>query len=187
MFSRTAPLSLTPVPDPGIEDRSGPSLSRGSIFTLLAIVASEELSPEILARLKGLDPEAWYRGQDFETIINQLEDKDAALPELLGRNIYFMYRTHLQQAGIVSAEQLCNAITSIWAVATRGGSGTWRCRTLGERYFVMEAEQPYNCLFEMGALRGFVEAFDGREVQIEHQTCRRRGDPFCTFEARWEQ
>lgn len=187
LFSRTAPLALTPVPDPGPEDRSGPPLSRGTLFTLLALVASEELSPEILARLKGLDPDAWYPGQDIETLINQLEDRDAALPELMGRNTYFMFRTPLRQAGVGSAAQLFQGISSIWLMATRGGSGEWRSRMLGEHHFEVEAEQPYNCLFEMGALRGFVEAFDGRDVRIEHRTCRRRGDPFCTFDIRWEE
>lgn len=178
---------LTPVADPGPEDRSGPPLSRGNIFTLLATVASEELPAEVLTRLKGLDPGAWYPGQDFETLVNALEDRDAALPELFGRNIYFMFRTPLQLAGVGSAAQLFHAISSIWLMATRGDSGTWQSRMLAERHFEVVTDQPYNCLFEAGAVRGFVEAFDGRDLRIEHRTCRRRGDAVCTFDVRWEE
>jgi predicted hydrocarbon binding protein len=58
---------------------------------------------------------------------------------------------------------------------------------VAERHWIVEAEQPYNCIFEAGALRGFIEAFDGHDVTIDHTTCRRKGHPFCTYEVRWEE
>lgn len=187
VLSRSAPLELTKCPDPGPDNRSGRPLSRGNLFTLLALVAGEDLSADALDRLKRLEPDAWYPGQDFETLVNQLEDKDASLPESVGRGLYFMLRTPLQQAGVVSASQLVLGVPDIWLSATRGDSGYWRTRALGERHFHVEAEQPYNCLFELGALRGLIEAFNGHDVRVNHATCRRRGDIFCTFDVRWEE
>jgi len=119
--------------------------------------------------------------------VNTLEDKDPALPELLGRNIYFMFRTPLKEIGVSSATALISGLPSIWVFATRGDSGTWRTRKLGEQHWHIELEQPYNCVFEIGALRGFIEAFDGYDVEIQHSTCVRRGDRFCTFETKWRE
>lgn len=151
------------------------------------MVAAEDLPAETLKALTHVDPEAWYLGQDFETMLHQLEDKDAALPEIVGRNIYFMFRTGFQQMGIQTASQLFTDIPSIWLFATRGDSGAWRSQKLGERHFYLELEQPYHCIFEMGAMRGFIEAYDGREVVITQGKCMRRGDAFCTFDLRWEE
>jgi len=39
-FQRHAPLELVTYPEPPIEDRSGPALSSGGIFKLLATVAA---------------------------------------------------------------------------------------------------------------------------------------------------
>lgn len=186
-FLRRAPLTLSKHEDPGEQNRAGLPLSRGSLLILLSTVASEDLSPETLGALRNIDADAWYPGQDFESIINELEDKDAALPELMGRNIYFMFRTSLREKGFVTASDVLSRVPQIWLFATRGDCGVWRSQELGKLHFRMEAEQPYNCMFEMGALRGFIEAFDGRDVVIAHETCMRSGAPFCTFDVRWDE
>ena len=186
-FTRQASIELKSFPDPGPEDRTGPSLSRGSLYTLLATVTGEDLAPEVLAQLQSVEADGWYSGQVFETLLDQLEAKDNTLPEMLGRNIYFMFRTALQQIGFLSATQLLAGLPAIWLFATRGDSGVWRTRTLGERHFHVEAEQPYNCMFEAGAVRGFIESFDGRDVTIKHGGCMRHGDAFCTFDVRWNE
>lgn len=186
-FVRTAPLDLRPQADPGQDNRVGPPLSRGSLYSLLATVASEDLPQDVLERLRHVDPESWYLGQDFESLINMLEDRDPTLPELMGRNIYFMFRTAFQKLGILKASQLFERIPFIWQFATRGDSGIWRSQELGERHFYLELEQPYHCGFEMGAMRGFIEAYDGRNVRIAKGKCMRRGDPCCTFDLQWDE
>lgn len=186
-FVRIAPLDLQPQPDPGPDHRVGPPLSRGSLFSLLATVASEDLPQHALEQLRHIDPEAWYLGQDFESMINLLEDKDPTLPELMGRNLYFMLRTQFQKLGVLKVSQLFERIPSLWIFVTRGDSGVWRSQQLGERHFYLELEQPYHCGFEMGAMRGFIEAYDGFDVRIKKEKCLRRGDPCCAFDVRWSE
>jgi hypothetical protein len=186
-FSRYAPLDLRPYADPGPEDRSGPPLTRGSMFTLLSTVAGEDIPAEFRPALRDIDPEAWYHGQTLETLLNRIEDRDPALPEIIGRNIYFMFRTQLREIGIKTATELVVGLPSMWTFATRGDGGTWRVTMKGERHAIVESHQPYNCHFEAGGLRGFIEALDGYDVEIAHSTCVRRADPFCTFETRWQE
>ena len=184
---RKAPFDATAYDDPGPTNRTGPPLSQGSLLTLLGTVAGEALPPEAHAAIRRLHADTWYDGQLLESLLNVLEDYDPELPEFLGRNIYFMFRTPLQQVGINTATELVKSLTGTWIFATRGDSGEWRSRMVAERHWIVEVEQPYNCLFEAGALRGFIEAFDGRDVKIDHTTCQRKGHPFCTFETRWEE
>lgn len=186
-FSPIAPLDTTVYEDPGMHDRSGPPLTRGSLFTLLATVAGEALSAEGHAAIRRLDANAWYHGQLLESVLNMLEEKDPDLPEFIGRNIYFMFRTPLQQTGINNAAEMVKAMGPTWIFATRGDCGEWRSRFVGEHHWIIEGEQPYNCLFEGGALRGFIEAFDGYDVKIEQPTCRRKGHAFCTYDVRWKE
>ncbi len=186
-FQRQAPFDATAFEDPGMDGRTGPPLTRGSLFTLLGTVAGDDLSAEAHAAIRRLDAETWYHGQLLETLLNMLEDQDPALPEFVGRNIYFMFRTPLQHVGINSATDLVKSMPGTWIYATRGDCGHFRSRMVGERHWIVEAEQPYNCIFEGGALRGFIEAFDGRDVKINHVTCRRKGAPFCTYDVSWEE
>lgn len=186
-FSHSAPLDTTVFEDPGMQNRAGPPLTRGSLFTLLATVAGDALSADAHNAIRRLDAEAWYHGQLLETLLNMLEKSDPELPEFVGRNIYFMFRTPLQQVGIHSASKLLEAMQPTWIFATRGDCGEWRSRMVADRHWIVEGEQPYNCLFEGGALRGFIEAFDGNNVKITQTTCLRKGDPFCTYDVHWEE
>jgi hypothetical protein len=186
-FLRQAPMDTTVFEDPGIHNRLGPPLTRGSLFTLLGTVAGEALTDEAYKAIRRLEADSWYHGQLLETLLNMIEDYDAEMPAFVGRNIYFMFRTQVQQVGINSATDLIKSMPGVWIYATRGNSGDWRSRMVAERHWIVEGEQPYNCLFEGGALRGFIEAFDGHDVQIDQTTCRRKGHPFCTYEVRWEE
>lgn len=186
-FLRRAPIDITTFDDPGVENRAGPPLTRGGMFTLLSTVAAEGLSEEAHKAIRRLEANTWYHGQVLETLLNMLEDHDPELPDFVGRNIYFMFRTQLQGEGIKSAADLLKSMPEIWLIATRGNSGEWRSRMVAERHWVIEGEQPYNCLFEGGGLRGFIEAFDGYDVKIEQLTCMRKGHPFCTYDVRWEE
>jgi hypothetical protein len=186
-FLRHAPLDTTAYEDPGMNNRSGPPLTRGSLFTLLGTVAGEALTDEAHEAIRRLDAETWYHGQLLESLLNMIEDRDPELPEFVGRNIYFMFRTPLEQVGIRTATDLVKSMTGTWIFATRGNSGDFRPRMVTDLHWIVEAEQPYNCIFEAGALRGFIEAFDGHDVQIDHTTCRRKGDAFCTYDVRWEE
>ncbi|MRG97968.1 hypothetical protein [Polyangium spumosum] len=186
-FSRHAPLDLRPQADPGMEDRSGPVLTLGAVFTMLVTVGGEDVPAEIRAACRHIEADAWYLGQDLETILSKLEDQDPELPELVGRNIYFMFRTQLHGLGIKTPSDFVLQLPSMWTFATRGDSGTWRTSMRGERHAIVESRQPFNCQFEVGGLRGFIEALDGYDVEIAHTTCVRRGDPFCTFDTRWQE
>ena len=185
-FRRSAPLDTTPLVAPEAEDRTGPPLTQGFLFTMVATVAGDHCSPEILDALSRIDPDAWYHGQLLESILTHFEEKDPALVRYVGRNMYFMMRTELEKLGIKSATAGMESIPMIWRLATRGDGGAWRA-LVGPRRAHLEAEQPYNCRFEEGALVGLLEAFDARNVRVEHSPCRRDGAAFCAFELRWEE
>lgn len=184
-FARHAPFDTTTYVPPAESDRSGPPLSQGFLFTMVSTVAAEHCSEEALAVLARLDPDAWYHGQLLETLLNQMEDKDPALPALVGRNIYYMMRSHLEALGITSCRAVLEAVPTIWVTATRGDGGVWRSM-VGPNRAHLEAEQPYNCMFEVGTLRGLLEAYGATNVRIAHGPCMRNGAPFCTMEVRWD-
>jgi hypothetical protein len=185
-FRRSAPLDLTPVAAPSVEDRSGPPLSQGFLFTMIATVASEHCSPEILEALSQIDPDAWYDGQLLETILTHFEEKDPALVKHIGRNIYFFMRSQLIAQGLGSPRAILEGIPSIWRQVTRGDGGEWLA-IVGPKRARLEAYQPYNCQFEEGTVLGLIEAFEARNVRIDHGPCMRDGAPCCVFEVRWEE
>jgi hypothetical protein len=185
-FARSAPLDLAPLVAPAVEDRTGPPLSQGFLFTMVATVASEHCTPEILDTLSRVDPDAWYHGQLLETILTHFEAKDPALVRHIGRNIYFFMRSQLQAQGVTSPRMVLEGIPNIWRQVTRGDCGDWTA-IVGPKRARIEACQPYNCLFEEGAVLGLVEAFDARNVRIDHGPCMRDGAPACVFEVRWEE
>ena len=185
-FRRSAPLDATPLVAPAVEDRTGPPLTQGFLFTLVSTIASDHCSPEILDVLSRIDPDAWYHGQLLESILTHFEEKDPALVPHVGRNIHFFMRSQLQQDGFTSATMVMEGVPRIWRQVTRGDGGAWRS-IVGPRRAHLEAEQPYNCRFEEGTLRGLLEAFDARNVRIDHGPCMRAGAPFCTFEVRWDE
>lgn len=183
---RSAPLEAIPLVAPAPEDRTGPPLTQGFLFTMVATVAADHCSPEILAVLTSVDPDAWYHGQLLESVLTHFEEKDAALVTHVGRNIHFFMRSQLQQDGYTTATAVMEGVPRIWRQVTRGDGGVWRS-IVGPRRAHLEAEQPYNCKFEEGTLRGLLEAFEARNVRIDHGPCMRDGAPFCTFEVRWEE
>lgn len=185
-FLRHAPLDVTTYVAPPEDDRSGPPLSQGFLFTMVSTVAAHHLHPEVLDVLAKIDPNAWYHGQLLETILSQLEDKDPELPGQLGRNIYLMMRSLLERLGFRSATRVMEALPVIWSSATRGDCGEFRSM-VGPRRAHVEMEQPYNCMFEAGAVRGLLEAYDATNVRIAHRPCMRTGAPFCVLEVRWDE
>lgn len=185
-LERNAPLDATPLIAPAEDDRTGPPLSQGFLFTMMSTVAAAHLSAEALALLARIDPDAWYHGQLLETLLSQLEDRDPELPAQLGRNIYFMWRSQLEALGFRSAGAVMEAIPLLWKSATRGNGGEWRV-VVGPRRAHIEAEQPYNCMFESGTVRGLLEAYDATNVRIAHGPCRRGGAPFCVLDCRWDE
>jgi hypothetical protein len=185
-FRRSAPLDLTPIVAPMVEDRTGPPLTQGFLFTLVATVASEHCTPEILDALALIDPDAWYHGQLLESILTHFEEKDPALVVHVGRNIHFFMQSQLQSQGVTSATMVMEGVPSIWKQVTRGDGGHWTA-IVGPRRARLEAYQPYNCRFEEGTLRGLLEAFDARNVRIDHAPCMRDGAAACGFEVRWDE
>lgn len=184
-FERRAPLDVTPMVPPAEEDRTGPPLTQGFLFTMVATVAAAHCTEEELAALNRIDPNAWYHGQLLETILNRFEDKDPELPGQVGRNIYFMWRSQLDELGMRSATAVVEALPVLWHNATRGDGGEFRT-AVGPRRAHVELAQPYNCLFEAGALRGLLEAYEAVNVRITHSPCMRNGAPFCVLDVRWD-
>jgi hypothetical protein len=185
-FQHHAPLDATPHVPPAEDDRTGPPLSQGFLFTMVSTVAGERTSPEVLALLGGIDPDAWYHGQLLESLLDRLEDLDPALPQHIGRNIYFMWRSQLEALGFRTAGAVLAAVPSLWRQVTRGDCGEWRV-AVGPRRAHMEMDQPHNCLFEAGTIIGLLEAYDATNVRVTHTPCRRRGAPFCVLDVRWDE
>jgi hypothetical protein len=185
-FRRNAPLDPTPYPAPAEDDRTGPPLSQGFLFTMVGTVAARHLTPEITAVLEQIDPDAWYHGQLLETLLNRLEDLDPALPTYIGRNIFFMWRSQLEAQGFRTAAAVMEAVPSLWKQATRGDGGVWRA-VVGPQRAHLEAEQPYNCMFEAGTIQGLLEAYEATNFRIVHAPCMRNGAPFCVLDARWDE
>lgn len=186
-FAPAPSLSLDVYPPPEPAVRTGPPLTQGSLFTLVSMVAADACSPEALDALSRIDPEAWYHGQLLESLLAGFERQDPELPRRLGRDIYFMLRDTLEGFGLTSAESALMALPELWVVATRGDSGLWRAQMVGPRRARIEAEQPYHCGFEEGAVRGLIESFGARNVAIAHEPCMRRGAPCCALDVRWEE
>lgn len=185
-FERRGPLDTTPQVAPAEGDRTGPPLTQGFLFTMVATVAAAHCTEEELAALNRIDPNAWYHGQLLETILNRFETKDAELPGQIGRNIYFMLRSQLDALGLRSPTAIMEALPHLWRSATRGDGGEFRA-AVGPRRAHVELAQPYNCLFEAGAVRGLLEAYDATNVRISHGPCMRTGAPFCVLEVRWDE
>jgi hypothetical protein len=185
-FQRSAPIDPTIYPDP-YPDRSGPPLSQGFVLVLINTVAAEYCHPETLAFLDQVHPTAWYHGQNFESILNHFEAQDPALPIEIGKNIYYTLRSQFAAMGIKTPTDVIQTLPAMWQHVTRGDSGEWRDTLLGPGRARLEAEQPYNCLFEQGAVQGALEAFDASNVQIAHSQCMRRGAPCCVFEISWNE
>ncbi len=187
-FERRAPLEATIVAAaPPVEDRTGPPLDQGAIFSMLATVAADHLSPEELALLDEIEPDAWYHGQLLETLLNTLEERDPALPAFVGHGIYYMFLPLMRKFGVRSAEEGLRALPAFYKMGTRGDNGEWRVEVQGPGRVRVEAEQPYNCHFEGGGLLGLLEGLDAEDVHVEHVQCMRKGAPFCVFEARFRE
>lgn len=186
-FEPSAPLDFTPHIAPAPTDRSGPPLSQGFLLTMIHMVAADHCSPELSEAMMQADPEAWYHGQLFETILNDFERRDARLPTEIGKNIYYMLRSELASQGLQAPSDVILTIPHIWQHVTRGDSGTWRAEIVGPQAARVEMEQPYNCRFEEGGVRGALEAFDALAVEIEHEQCMRNGSPFCVLHVRWQE
>jgi hypothetical protein len=185
-FRRHAPLDPTTYDAPAADDRTGPPLSQGFIFTMVGTVAARHLTPEMTAVLEQIDPDAWYHGQLLETLLNRFEDLDPMLPAYIGRNIYFMWRSQLEALGFRTAAAVMEAVPSLWRQATRGDGGEWRAM-VGPHRAHLEAEQPYNCMFEAGTIQGLLEAYEATNVRIHHAPCMRSGAPFCGLDVRWDE
>lgn len=180
------PMKPVPYPEPLNDDRTGPALSKGFVLTLIGTVTAEYCSPETLEMIEDIDSYAWYHGQILENVLNEFEDRDPALPAEVGKNIYYVLRGQFMEMGLQSPTDVIVTMPDVWRAVTRGDSGEWRTQMIGPTQAHVETEQPYNCQFEQGALQGALEAFDAFDVQIDHTTCMRRGDPWCTFEVRWK-
>lgn len=186
-FERIAPLDNSEYPEPAVEDRSGPPLTQGAIFLLISTLASEHCTPDILAALEPLKPEAWYHGQLLETILNRFEDNDPALVIDVGKTIYYTLESQFRALGLKSCNDVITTMPKLWQYVTRGDSGVWNSRLVGPGEGICELSQPYNCRFEEGAIQGALECFNATDVQIEHGPCMRDGAEACVLKIRWQE
>lgn len=186
-FQPSAPLDVRAHPEPPVGDKSGPSLTQGFMFILVATVAAKHLSPEALAAINSMDSDAWYDGQLLETIMSELEAKDPGLPYSVGRSTHYLMHKGLAERGVTTPEAFFEALSAIWVAALRGDSGEMRGRMVGPRRARVEMEQPYNCQLEAGAVHGFLDGFDCMDIRVDHAQCMRRGAPFCALDVSWEE
>jgi hypothetical protein len=185
-LQRHAPLDPTPVPEPPIGDRSGPVLGQGFVLTMISTIAAEHASPETLKVIERVEPYAWYHGQLLESVLNEFEDRDPALPLEIGKNLYYMLRPQFVELGIITPADVVQQIPLMWNQVTRGDSGEWRSTMFNDHHARMEMEQPFNCHFEEGAVHGALEAADATDVRVEHTQCMRDGAPFCVLDVQWQ-
>ncbi len=186
-FQRYAPLAPVPRSELPVEDRTGPPLSGGVILKMLATVASEHLDAETLAILDQVEPDAWIEGQNLETLLNQLEDRDPSLPHQVGRLVHLMMRRELWQLYSGTPRGAIEMCPALWLQVTRGDTGVWRISMLGDRHARVEMEQPWNCRFEEGGVFGLLEVYDATDIVIEHPTCMRDGASYCVLDVRWAE
>lgn len=186
-FQPKAPLDFTPYPEPPLDDRSGPPLSQGYIFLMIATLASEHCRPATRAALAQIEGTTWYHGQNLETILTEFEEQDPGLPAEVGKNIYYALQSQFRAMGLNTPSDVITTLPAMWHYATRGDSGVWRSTLLGPGAARVELEQPYNCRFEHGALHGALEAFDATDVVIDHRQCMRNGATCCVLEVRWSE
>lgn len=186
-FERRAPLRATPYPDLPITHRSGPALSQGRIFKLVATAAGDQLSPEALAVVDEMDPEVWYDAQLLETLLSELEDRDPGLPLSVGRLAHLLLRKQLREMGLGSPANALAALPGIWTHITRGDAGEWRTTILGPQEARVELAQPHHCRFEEGGIIGLLEVYDAADIAIDHRVCMRDGAPACVLDVRWSE
>jgi hypothetical protein len=184
-FQPRAPFDLT-VYDGDNVGPQGPPLSQGFILSLISLVASEHCKPETLEMLDQLETYSWYHGQNLETILTEMEELNPTLVIDIGKNIYYSLRSQFVAMNIHTPEDVILTLPEVWKVVTRGDSGWWKSHIPRPYFAIVEAQQPYNCLYEQGALQGSIEAFEAQDVHVEHVTCMRRGDSCCTFEISWK-
>ncbi|GAA5527083.1 hypothetical protein [Herpetosiphon gulosus] len=186
-FARSAPLAVEEFADPGINHREGAPLSLGSAYLMLGMVAADECPPEILNVLDQLNPEKWYHGQLFETMINYFEDRDPALMMEIGRGIYYSLAVQFREMGLNTPTSMLVAMPDVWRTATRGASGEWRTTIVAAYHARVEVQQPYNCMFEQAAMEGVLQGLGARDVRITHEPCMRDGHAYCVFDIRWTE
>lgn len=185
-FETQAPLDSTTYPEPPAADRSGPPLTQGIIFMLIATTAADHCNPEILAVLDQIDPESWYHGQLLESILNHFEQQSSQLVIDIGKSIYYTLEGQFRAMGLQSPTDVINTMPMLWQHVTRGDSGEWRTTMVGPSQARLEMEQPYNCRFEQGAIQGALECFDARNVHITHSQCMRENAPYCVMQLEWQ-
>lgn len=183
LFLRNASLDLTTYKEPPVEDRSGPPLSQGFLFTLISMVIGNRCSQATLDALTTIDPDAWYHGQLLESILDEAERHAADASLQLGRAVYFMLPSQLRQ--LDTPESFFAALPALWLQVTRGDSGYFRTAQERPGAARVELAQPYNCRFEEGAVLGFLDGIGYEQVRTEHVTCMRHGAPHCTLNVTW--
>ena len=186
-FEHSAPIDTQPQPEPAADDRSGQPLSQGFVVKLINMVASEYLSPELQDTIDELDHDQWYHGQVLETVLNHIEDQAPALVTDVGKNVYYSLQDQFMQMGLSKPTDVITTMPMLWQHVTRGASGEWRTEVLGPGAARVELQQPYNCLFEQGALKGALECFDATNVQVQHSQCMRNGAEYCVFDVTWSE
>lgn len=182
-----APMDVTPYAELPIDHRTGPSLSQGFLLSMIGTVAADQCSAATLEVIDQTEPTTWYHGQLLENVLNEFEDRQADLPADIGKNIYYLLRSQFVAAGIRTPADVINTLPMLWQQVTRGDSGEWRTQMLGPTTARLEAEQPYNCLFEAGAVQGALESFGATRVEITHDQCMRDAAPFCVFNVTWQE
>lgn len=61
----------------------------------------------------------------------------------------------------------------------------WEILEVTPNVIRMRRTQTFNCMLQEGLLRSLVEATGVKLVSVHHDTCTRRGDPFCEYIVRW--
>lgn len=81
-------------------------------------------------------------------------------------------------------EALCWATASLIHDPKKRG---WEIAEQGATSIVMRRTQTFNCVLQEGMLLSLLERTRVQLPGVTHDTCRRRGDKFCTYRCAWIQ
>lgn len=81
-------------------------------------------------------------------------------------------------------EALCWAASALIQDPKKRG---WEVAAQGATFITMRRTQTFNCLLQEGMLLSLLERTRVQLPGVVHETCRRRGDPFCTYRCTWIQ
>lgn len=142
----------------------------------------EVLGSETSARIRGLEPDAWYPIADMLDPLEQLGEKlGAAGLRKVGRKLFELSHQERVRGIITSAAAIVHGLDGLYHSANRGqGIGGWKVSSFEPGEARVEKTTPHHCALEEGIV-GAAMKMVGVLVNIEQPECMRNGGDHCQF------